>query len=193
MIADTHMMNTTPMLTRYKWNLDDYHRLVEAGLLADQSVELLEGEVVEMAPEGTYHAAYSQDFADYLRMLLGDRAKIREAKQITLPNNSEPEPDIAIVAPHPLETYLQHHPYPEDIFWLIEYSESSLSKDLQIKSGIYASAGIAEYWVVNLKTRKLIVFREPEGSEYQQRQTLSMGTVSPIAFPDVAIALNRLV
>jgi Uma2 family endonuclease len=180
-------------LNRLKWTLDEYHRLVEVGFLNDKPVELLEGELIEMAPEGTHHAAYSQDFADYLRTLLGKRAKIREAKPITLPNHSEPEPDIAIVVPHPLETYLQHHPYPDDIYWLIEYSDSSLTKDLEVKSTIYARAKIAEYWVVNLKSRTLIVLRAPEGEEYQQRQTLSMGSISPFAFSDVVIEVSRLV
>jgi len=81
--------------------------------------------------------------------LLGDRATIRLSKPITLPNHSEPEPDIAIAQRLGRE-YLQHHPYPENIFWLIEYSDSTLSKDLEIKSKIYAEVGILEYWVVNI-------------------------------------------
>lgn len=70
--------------------------------------------------------------------LLGQRAKVRQAKPITLPqSNSEPEPDIAIVQRLGLD-YREHHPYPENIFWLIEYSDSTLSKDLELKNKIYA-------------------------------------------------------
>jgi Uma2 family endonuclease len=89
---------------------------------------------------------------------------VRLAKPITLPNTSEPESDIAIVQRLGRE-YLEHHPYPDNIFWLIEYSESSLEKDLEIKRKIYAQVGIPEYWVVNLKRRQLIVFRDPQDGE----------------------------
>jgi Uma2 family endonuclease len=180
-------------LTGVTWTLDDYHRIVEAGVLDGRPVELLNGEIVVMPPEGTPHAAYSQEGADYLRAVLGSRAKIREAKPITLPNsNSEPEPDIAVVVPHAIEVYLQHHPYPEDIFWLIEFSNSSLNKDLEDKSKVYAAAGISEYWVVNLQKMKLVVLRSPVGGEYESKQTLETGTIAPLAFPEVSITVGRL-
>lgn len=106
--------------------------MIAAGILANRQVELLNGEIIEMAPEGTPHAAYSQEAGDYLRSILGHRAKVREAKPITLLNSaSEPEPDIAIVAPHPIEVYLQHHSYPDAIFWLIEFSDSMLLLELE--------------------------------------------------------------
>lgn len=176
-----------------KWTIDDYHRMVDAGILDERQVELLNGEIIEMPPEGTPHAAYSQEGADYLRATLAHHAKIREAKPVTLPtSNSEPEPDIAVVAPHPIEVYLQHHPYPEDIFWLIEYSDSSLTKDLEEKSKVYAAAGIAEYWVINLQQMKLVVFRSPISGEYQSKETLETGLIAPLAFPDVSISIERL-
>lgn len=139
-------------LSTVKWTIEDYHRIVDTGILEDRQVELLNGEIVVMPSEGPPHAAYSQAGADYLRALLGNHAKIREGKPITLPNSdSEPELDIAVVAPHPIAVYVQHHPYPEDIFWLIEFSNSSLNKDMEEKSRIYAAAGISEYWVINLR------------------------------------------
>ncbi|HEY9780694.1 MAG TPA: Uma2 family endonuclease [Leptolyngbyaceae cyanobacterium] len=76
---------------------------------------------------------------------------------MTLPNNSEPEPDLATIQWLGHE-YLEHHPYPENVFWLIEYSDSSLDKDIQTKSKIYTEVRILEYWVVNLKKRQLIIF-----------------------------------
>lgn len=138
--------------------------MIDAGILSDRQVELLKGEIVEMSPEGVPHAYCSHEAGEYLAKLLGDayggklRAKVRHAKPITLPNDSEPEPDIAIVQPLGRE-YREHHPYPENIFWVIEYANSSLEKDLDIKSKIYAQAGILEYWVVNLKKLNLVVFR----------------------------------
>jgi Uma2 family endonuclease len=180
-------------LTALKWTIEEYHRLIDAGFLDDKHVELLNGVIVDMAPEGKPHAAYSQDFGDYLREVLDKQVRIREGKPITLPNESEPEPDIAVVAPHPVSVYLEHHPYPEDIFWLVEYSDSSLEKDLEIKPAIYAQASIQEYWVVNLQAKKVIVFRDPADGEYQQRQTYSQGNIAPLAFPGISVPINRLV
>ncbi|BAB75926.1 hypothetical protein DSM107007_21550 [Nostoc sp. PCC 7120 = FACHB-418] len=85
-------------LTTAKWKIDDYHRMIAAGILTGRQVELLNGEVVEMAPEGESHAYCSDEAGEYLIYLLGNKAKVRQAKPITLPDsNSEPEPDIAIV------------------------------------------------------------------------------------------------
>lgn len=100
-----------------------------------------------------------------------------------MPNHSEPEPDLAIVERLGRE-YLEHHPQPENIFWLIEYSDSSLDKDLEIKSKIYAKANIPEYWVVNLKQRWLVVFRDPVACEYTSKVTLTTGTIQPLSFSD---------
>ncbi|MBU7585203.1 MAG: Uma2 family endonuclease [Nostoc sp. TH1S01] len=175
-----------------KWTIDEYHRMIEVGILSDRKVELLQGEIVEMSPESEPHAYSSDEAGEYLAKLLGERASIREAKPITLPNSSEPEPDIAIVQRLGRE-YREHHPYPNNIFWLIEYANSSLEKDLEIKSKIYAQAGILEYWVVNLQKQNLVIFREILDGEYATKQTLTTGTIQPLAFPDIDIAVEKII
>lgn len=175
-----------------KWTIDEYHRMIDAGILSDRKVELLKGEIVEMSPEGEPHAYCSDEAGEYLPKLLAERAKIRQAKPITLPNDSEPEPDIAIVQRLGRE-YREHHPYPENIFWLIEYANSSLEKDLERKSKIYAEAGILEYWVVNLKKLYLVVFREILDGEYATKLTLTAGTIQPLAFPDISVAVEQII
>lgn len=177
-------------VTRAKWTVEDYHRMVEAGILDDRHVELLNGEIIEMAPEGTPHANLSTKGANYLRKLLGDRVEIREGKPITLFDNSEPEPDIAVVQPLEDE-YFEHHPYPENIFWLIEFSNASLEKDLQIKRKAYTACGIAEYWVVNLKQMELMVFRSPNAGDYHEEAIWTEGFIYPVAFQDVAVTVSR--
>lgn len=179
-------------LTPTKWTTDEYHRMIATGILDNRRVELLRGEIIEMSPEGEPHAYFSSEAGEYLIKLLGDKATIRLDKSITLPNNSEPQPDIAIVQRLGRE-YLQHHPYPENILWLIEYADSSLEKDLEVKSKIYAEVNIAEYWVVNLKRRTLIIFREPQDGEYGSKFTLTSGTICPLAFPDMAISVNAMI
>ncbi|MDZ8108476.1 MAG: Uma2 family endonuclease [Nostoc sp. DedQUE12a] len=175
-----------------KWTIAEYHRMIEAGILSDRQVELLKGEIVEMSPEGEPHAYSSSEAGEYLAKLLGERAKVRQAKPITLPHDSEPEPDIAVVQPLGRE-YREHHPYPENIFWLIEYANSSLEKDLDIKTKIYAQAGILEYWVVNLKKLNLVVFREILDGDYATKLTLTEGIIQPFAFPDVSVAVEQII
>lgn len=147
-------------VTLVKWTVDEYHHMIAAGILDERRVELLKGEIVEMSPEGEPHAYFSSEAGEYLAQLLGNRAMIRQSKPISLPHDSEPEPDIAIVQRLGRE-YLEHHPCAENIFWLIEYSDSSLEKDLQTKSKIYAEVRIPGYWASNFKRKQLVVFRDP--------------------------------
>jgi Uma2 family endonuclease len=179
------------VLTTAKWTIDDYHRMIDAGILANRSVELLNGEIVDMVPEGPEHAQTSSDTADYLKTLLGIRAKVRDGHPITLPNHSEPEPDIAVVRPLG-QVYRHRHPYTEDVFWLIEYSNTSLAKDLDAKRQIYSAAGIPEYWLVDLQHRCLRVFRNPTEANYLTEVTLTTGIIQPLAFPDVTVSVQQL-
>ncbi len=179
-------------VTTYKWTLDRYHQAIQAGVFEDQPVELLRGEIVVMPPEGESHACRGDMTGEYLREKLGQRAQIRESKPLTLPNASEPEPDIALVERRFWE-YDTHHPYPENVFWVIEFSNSSLRKDLELKSVIYAESGIQEYWVVNLKTARLIVFRDPVDGEYQSKQTSITGKIRPLTFAEIELSIDILV
>jgi Uma2 family endonuclease len=181
----------TAILTE-KWTIEDYHRMIEAGILVDRKVELLRGEIVSVPPEGELHASGSTDARRYLERLLIDQALVRDAKPITLPNDSEPEPDLAIVEPIS-QIYRSHHPYPENIFWLIEYSNATLTKDLEVKSKIYAEAGIREYWVVNLKKFLLVVFRDPQDGDYASKMTIASGTIQPLAFPAISVDVDRII
>ncbi len=191
MTLATHDRAST-IVRPFLWTLDRYHKAIAAGIFDGEFLELLNGELIEMSPEGIPHAGLSSEGADYLRECLGNRAKVREAKPITLPHDSEPEPDIAIVKPLGDIYKLERHPQVEDIFWVIEYANTSLEKDLRLKSKVYASANIPEYWVVNLKTRELIVLREPMGEKYQTKWTLTSGTICPKSFPAIPIEVLRL-
>jgi Uma2 family endonuclease len=183
-------------ITTVKWSIEDYHHMIATGLLEGRPVELLNGEIIEMSPEGMPHSSLSTGAKDYLNRLLSDRALVREGHPITLPShNSEPEPDLAIVQrleENVEDEYWDHHPYPENIYWLIEFSDSSLKKDLDPKAKAYAAAGILEYWVVNLKSMELVIMRSPLNGEYQAQVIVTQGEVRPLAFPDVAVAVSKL-
>lgn len=178
-------------LTTYKWTIDRYHQAISSGIFDGQNIELLRGDLVLIPPEGEAHVYYSDRTANILRQALAGQAQIREDRPITLSNGSEPQPDIAIVKP--LDTvYLEHHPYPEDIFWLIEYSHTTLERDLGDKQVIYAQAEIPEYWVVNLKDLQLTVFRDSTPIGYRTKIDFRSGQISPINFPAVSIDVRRL-
>ncbi|NJK38873.1 MAG: Uma2 family endonuclease [Oscillatoriales cyanobacterium RM2_1_1] len=173
------------------WQIDLYHQAVNAGIFDHRDIELLEGELIKMSPEGTPHAGAIRDLARFLTFQLGNRAEVSDGHPVTLSETSEPEPDIAIVQPLG-KVYRDHHPYPENIFWLIEFSNSSLEQDLGQKQRIYAMAEISEYWVVNLRQQQVHVYRQPQEGEYQISEVVRDGSLTPEAFPDVQVDLREL-
>lgn len=175
--------------TLAKWSVDDYHRMIEFGILSDRHLELLAGEIIEMSPETPIHYNTAKRGARYLEELLAGRAEIRFNGPITLAD-SEPEPDIAIVR-LPNSAYNERHPEAEDIFWLIEVAKSSLKKDLEIKASIYAVAKIQEYWVLDLSAKRIIVFRQPQHERYAIQQVIDQGAIAPLAFPDIEIPVEQ--
>ena len=178
-------------VTTYKWTTDRYHRAIEAGVFDDQPVEPLRGELIIVPPEREPHAYYKSEVGDYLRSVLGGRAKVREAHPITLGDNSEPILDLAIVRSLG-RLYLEHHPYPEDIFGVIEFSNATLAKDLNEKKTVYAEAGIPEYWVVNLKDRQLHVFKDLREGTYRTTDAVNSGTVTPGSIEEIQLDVRQL-
>ena len=184
------------MTNLVKWTLQDYHRMIETGILCDRNVQLIEGEIIEMAPEKPLHTSSNIRTANYLRQLLARKAAVREAHPITLGNSphsraSEPEPDVAIVS-LPDTKYLTRHPSAQDIYWLIEISDTTLNYDLKIKKQLYAKEGIAEYWVIDLQNKSLKVFRQPIDNNYSIELELTKGTVTPLSFSDLEIEVNQM-
>ena len=177
-------------LTTYKWSIEEWHELVRLGLLEGKLVEFLEGEIIEVSPEGIEHSYTNDQVVKYLRTILAGVADVRESHPITL-DNSEPEPDIAVVK-LPEKIYRRHHPYPSDIYWLIDISQQTLNKDLAQKAAIYARNEIAEYWVIDLVNKKLIVHTQIQANSYGQIKEFSSGVVYSLAFPHMAIALDKL-
>ena len=175
------------------WTVEDYHRMVATGILtASDRVELLEGQILEMNPQLPPHAATTQRTFRYLDRLLEKIAYVRMQLPVTLQPKSEPEPDIAVVCIDANE-YGDRHPTPDDIVLIIEVADSTLLSDRQQKAPIYARAGIADYWILDVNTRQVYVFRAPTQDGYQQETILAANMVfAPLAFPDIPIPLNLL-
>ena len=177
-------------VTAYKWSLEQWHKLVEAGVLAGQNVELIEGEIIKVSPEGIPHSFSNQSIGNYLQKLLKETAIILERYPITL-DNSEPQPDITVVRT-PRNIYRNHHPYPKDIYLLIEISNSTLKFDRETKATMYARNNIPEYWIVDLVNNQVIVHTSPQKDHYQKIAEYQSGIVSCAAFPDAKIDLEQL-
>ncbi len=178
------------MKTLVRWTVGDYHEMISANILANRKCELIDGEIIEVSPELPQHYTTVKRGTSYLTSLLQDKADVRFNGPVTL-GSSEPEPDIAIVK-LPDSQYTLHHPYPEDIYWLIEVANTSFDYDISTKKKIYAEAKIPEYWVINLNTAELIVFREPSKNNYAIKIFWDSDIITPLAFPEVNIVLKNL-
>jgi Uma2 family endonuclease len=175
------------------WTQDEYHRMIKAGILdPDERVELLEGQIISMAAKNPPHSATNLCAADYLRNLLTGKALIRIQDPIDLNVHSEPEADIAVVQIDP-QRYVDHHPTPVEIFLLVEICDTTLERDRKQKAAAYAKAGIADYWILNVNTRQVHVFREIVAGAYQRKTILNEdATLSLLAFPDLEVQIDQL-
>lgn len=183
-------------VTTKRFTLAEYHRLIELGFLTeDDRVELIRGELVQMAAKGTRHSVCNTKLARELDRLVDNLAVIRGQEPIILPTNSEPEPDIVIVRGQP-DDYLMNHPSPKDIFLLIEVSDSTLVYDQTVKLSLYAEAQIQNYWIMNLVANQVERYTQPyqdsqENFGYRIRQiALRNEVVSIPGLSDLLIDLN---
>jgi Uma2 family endonuclease len=160
----------------------EYDKMIDAGILGeDEHVELVGGAIVEMSPEGPHHAGTIDLCADVLRRVFGAGFTIRVQHPLVIDPDAEPEPDVAVVAGEP-RAHLDAHPRSAAL--VVEVAESSLAYDRRDKALLYAGAGIAEYWIVNLADRLLEVHREPGPGGYGRIVSLAAGeAIVPVGAP----------
>ncbi|MGB3655529.1 MAG: Uma2 family endonuclease [Rivularia sp. (in: cyanobacteria)] len=187
------------IVTPKRFTIDEYHRLIELGFLTEgDKIELIRGELIQMAAKGTFHSVCSSILCRQLDRLLGDKAVIRGQDPVTLLNNSEPEPDV-VIARGKDEDYLAHHPYVEDILLVIEICDRTFNYDQTTKLTLYAEARITNYWIVNLQVRQLECYSQPyqdaQGEfNYLNKQIfLSNHSVNIPGFEDALLELNRVI
>jgi Uma2 family endonuclease len=150
--------------------VDDYHRMIDAGIIHEgERIELISGQIFNMAAKGTRHVVATTRLLRELLALIGQKAIVRCQDPITMPDNSEPEPDI-VIARWRDDEYLDSHPVPADIILVIEVADSTLSFDRNTKAPLYAAAGISEYWIVNLVDDRLEIYSQPQGDIYTNTQ-----------------------
>ncbi|BAY30486.1 hypothetical protein NIES2107_23310 [Nostoc carneum NIES-2107] len=183
----------TVQLLRRKFTVEQYHKMLESGILTENDrVELIRGEIIEMSPIGTKHAACVNRLINLLVQLLGKHVIVAAQNPIRLNDNSEPQPDVALLKPRD-DFYATAHPQPQDIFLLIEVADSTIEYDREQKIPLYAEANIIEVWIVDINEQIVEVYQQPTAAGYQHIQKFASGqTVSIPGLSDVNISVNEI-
>lgn len=180
---------------RYDWSVEQYHRIGELGLFsAEARLELVNGEVYEhVSPIGAPHSTAAENTADALRLLVRPGMRVLQERPLQISGDTEVQPDI-IVVHDDRARFAIRHPEPRDVTLLVEISDTTLSYDRGRKLAIYAAAGIAEYWIVNLADRRLEVYRDPvAGTGYRiTLLALSGQSMAPLFAPENSVAVNDI-
>jgi Uma2 family endonuclease len=176
---------------RHRWTVADYLRMGAVGLLRPRErVELIEGELVEMAPIGPDHVWYVIRLNEWLTARLHRVAFVSPQNPVFLSEHNAPEPDFTVLRRH--DGYRHAFPRVEDVLLMIEVSDSSVADDRRVQVPLYARHGVPELWWVNLPERRLEVYREPRDGQYRQVTEYRTGSVAPLALPEAVLDLAEL-
>jgi Uma2 family endonuclease len=180
-------------LKRRRFTVAEYRQMADVGLIQpDERVELLNGEIVEMSPIGSRHAAASMLLSRAFFETIGRRAWINMANPVETDEYGEPQPDLQLLRPR-ADAYASATPTAPDTLLVVEISDTSLGKDRRVKLPIYARANIPEVWIENLVDDVIEVHTDPTPEGYQTVRVARRGEmVSPGAFPDVILKVDDL-
>ncbi len=187
------MDGTITGLRPHHFTVADYYRMTEAGVLREDSrVELIRGQIIDMAAIGTPHFGMVNRLVRILPSVLAGRGLLHVQNPVRLDDWSEPEPDITVLKPR-ADDYASAHPRPDDVLLLIEVADSSLDYDREVKAPLYAESGIIEYWIVNLRDHVVEVFRQAENGLYTQMRRVGADELLDIvALPGARLAAEEL-
>ena len=161
-------------------------------LTDDDKVELLGGEVVTKMTQNSAHRTATLLVSNALRSAFGMDVFVQEEKPVALSDQSEPEPDVAVVRGR-IRDFLADHPGPDALLLVVEVADTSLRRDRTVKAALYAAAEVTEYWIVDLQGGSLEVYRDPVNGTYQSKTTHERGgVVSPLHAPASSIAIAEL-
>lgn len=179
--------------TRYRISVDDFHKMGEAGIFTeDDRIELIEGELIEMAPIGGPHMNVVNKLTRLLVTAVGDQGVVSIQNPVILPPYSEPQPDVTILKPG-FDNLAAGVPRGSDVLLLIEVADTALAYDRGRKLPLYAQHGVSEIWIVNIAAKRLEIYGEPGPSGYRRKLELGPGDeVSPAALPGVKIQVDAL-
>lgn len=171
----------------------EYNLMAQVGILTnDEKVELINGQIITMSPQGSFHAAAIRRTDRLFGKIFKDNVIIQKQLPIIVNDVSQPEPDIAIVKYDPLD-YDDRHPLATEVYLVIEIADTTLKTDLEIKRQLYASAKIPEYWVLDVKQRQLYIYRQANNGDYETTMILTdQDSIEPVNFPDVEIKVSEM-
>ncbi|MGH7341541.1 MAG: Uma2 family endonuclease [Candidatus Rokuibacteriota bacterium] len=162
-------------IQRRLFTTEDYHRMAEAAVFAaEDRVELIDGEVVEMSPIGLAHATCVRRLTNLLAHRVGERALLDVQNPLRLGERSEPQPDLMLLRPRD-DDYADALPTAADVLLAIEVADRSLAFDREVKLSLYARHGVPEVWLVDLASRSVGVHRDPSGEAYRESRTAGSG------------------
>ncbi len=162
-------------IARRHFTVKDFYRMLEAGILTeDDRVELIDGEIVEMSPIGSRHAASVNRLATCLIRFLGDAAVVSLQNPLRLSTKTEPLPDVVVLKPR-ADFYAETHPGPDDVLLVVEVSDTTLAYDRRVKLPLYARAGVPEVWIVNLPKAVVEAYARPDGETYSDIRKAGRG------------------
>ncbi len=186
------LLNRYPAAPRRLLTVDEYHQMGEAGILTeDDRVELIEGELVAMAPIGSEHIAATNSLNRLLVLAVGDRGIVSVGNPVRLNRHSEPQPDFSVLKPR--DDYRKTLPRPEDTLLAVEVANTSLDYDRKVKLALYSRSGIPEVWIVNLAANEVEVYRSPVADNYTVVARAGLAaTLTIAAIPDVSIPVARI-
>jgi Uma2 family endonuclease len=181
-------------LARRLFTVAEFHQMAEAGVFGeDDRIELVEGEILEMSPIGSHHAARVARLQQRLSFAVSERALIWVQNPVRLDDRSEPQPDLALLEVR-RDFYEAALPGPDNVLLIVEIADSSAEYDRQIKAPLYARCAIAEYWLVDLLRQVVTVYRDPSLDGYRSVRVAQPGQqISPLAFPDVQLDVSDIV
>ena len=180
--------------TRRLFTVDEYVAIYEKGIIPDdERTELIDGEIIEMAPMGMQHEANVDDGTRILVRAVGDRAIVRVQGSLTVDEGNRPQPDLMLLKLRD-GGYRDRPAGPTDVLLIIEVSDSTLANDRGAKLTRYAQADIPEVWIENIPDRVIEAYRNPVDGEYTESRTYRPGeTISPTAFPDIELSVSQLI
>ena len=178
-------------MQRRLFTVQEYHLMGEAGILSeDDRVELIEGEIVQMAAIGTRHATCVRRLIRQFRQLPEESAILDVQNPIQLTERTEPQPDVVLLQ-FRLDYYETAHPMPSEVLLLVEVSDSTIDFDRDVKVPNYARSDIQEVWLWDLEVNCLEVYRQPTANGYTSMQKFERGEmVSPLAFPEFEVSVD---
>lgn len=193
MTTNTDLERVSRTATPKRFSVADFRKMTEIGILPEESGwEIIDGYLIDKMPIGTKHASVVRKLEKFFERNFGDKAIISGQNPIHLDEYNEPEPDVALLKLR-ADFYAESHPTPADVLLLVEVSDSTLEYDRETKKNLYAEAGIAEFWLVNLKNDTIEVYAHPKNGNYYSARILEPGeTIESAAVEDLTLALNEI-